>query len=74
MSFLGYLRSDGSAGTRNYVLVIPQGLIAKSICDFVPGTKNILTVDHGSGRTANDRERIARVLTGRALMRAPEPR
>jgi len=64
MSFLGYLRPDGSVGTRNYVLVIPQGLIAKSIGDFVVGTKTIRTVDHGSGRTANDRERIARVLIG----------
>ena len=64
MSFLGYLRPDGSVGTRNYVLVIPQGLIAKSIGDFVVGTRTIQTVDHGSGRTANDRERIARVLIG----------
>jgi altronate dehydratase large subunit len=64
MSFLGYIRPDGSVGTRNYVLVIPQGLISKSICDFVAGTRSIQTVDHGSGRTANDRERIARILIG----------
>jgi altronate dehydratase large subunit len=64
MSFLGYVRSDGSVGTRNYVLVIPQGIIARSICDFVAGTKSLLTADHGSGRTANDREQIARVLIG----------
>ena len=60
MSFQGYIRSDDSVGTRNYVLVIPQGIIAKSVCDFVAGTKTILTVDHGSGRTANDREPLAR--------------
>ncbi|NWF54883.1 MAG: UxaA family hydrolase [Syntrophaceae bacterium] len=64
MSFLGYQRRNGSVGTRNYVLVIPQGIISKSICDFVAGTRTILTVDHGSGRTANDREKIARVLIG----------
>lgn len=64
MSFLGYLRPDGSVGTRNYVLVIPPGIIAKSICDFVAGTRTFQNVDHGSGRTANDRERIARVLIG----------
>jgi len=64
MSFLGYPRPDGSVGTRNHVLIIPQGLIAKSIGDFVVGTRIIQTVDHGSGRTANDRERIARVLIG----------
>jgi altronate dehydratase large subunit len=64
MSFLGYVRPDGSVGTRNYVLVMPQGIIAKTICDFVPGTKTLITTDHGSGRTANDRETIARVLIG----------
>ncbi len=64
MSFYGYMRPDGSAGTRNYVLVIPQGIIAKSICNFVSGTRTFLTVDHGSGRTANDREQIARTLIG----------
>jgi len=64
MSFLGYLRPDGSVGTRNYVLVIPPGIIAKSIGDFVAGTRTFQNVDHGSGRTANDRERIARVLIG----------
>lgn len=64
MSFLGYVRADGSVGTRNHVLVIPQGLIAKSIVDFIAGTRTLQTVDHGSGRTAGDRERIARVLIG----------
>ncbi|MFA5027536.1 MAG: UxaA family hydrolase [Candidatus Methylomirabilota bacterium] len=64
MSFLGYVRPDGSVGTRNYVLVIPQGIIAKSICDFVPGTRTLITADHGSGRTKNDRETIARILIG----------
>jgi altronate dehydratase large subunit len=69
VSFLGYPRPDGSVGTRNYVLVIPQGLISESICKFVAGTRTIQTVDHGSGRTANDRERIARILIG--LGRSP---
>ena len=55
MSFLGYQRPDGSVGTRNYVLVIPQGLIAKSIGDFVVGTRTIQTVDHGSGMGSADR-------------------
>ena len=69
MSFLGYPRPDGSVGTRNYVLIIPQGLISESICKFVAGTRTIQTVDHGSGRTANDREQIARILIG--LGRSP---
>jgi hypothetical protein len=32
-------------------------VIAKSICDFVVGTRTIQTVDHGSA-TAGDRERL----------------
>ncbi len=64
MTFLGYVRPDGSVGTRNYVLVIPQGFIASKICDFVPGTRTFASPDHGSGRTGPDREVIARVLIG----------
>ncbi|HEX9017021.1 MAG TPA: UxaA family hydrolase [Chloroflexota bacterium] len=64
MTFMGYVRPDGSVGTRNYVLVIPQGFIAAKICDFVPGARTFISADHGSGHTASDRETIARVLTG----------
>ena len=64
MNFLGYERSDGSAGIRNHVLVIPGGLLATKICEFVEGTKTILTADSGSGRTGRDRETIARTLIG----------
>ncbi len=64
MKFLGYPRPDGSAGIRNYLLVIPGGLVASKICDFVAGARTIFTADHGSGRTKNDREAIARVLVG----------
>jgi altronate dehydratase large subunit len=64
VNFLGYPRPDGTAGVRNHVLVIPGGFVASKICDFVVGAKTINTVDHGSGRTKNDRETIARVLTG----------
>jgi altronate dehydratase large subunit len=65
--FLGYPRPDGSAGIRNYVLVIPPGLIASEICHFVPGTRTLASADSGSGRTANDRETIARTLIGLGL-------
>jgi len=64
MNFLGYPRPDGSAGIRNYVLVIPWGFLAAKICDLVDGTRTILTADHGSGRTSRDRETIARTLIG----------
>ena len=64
MSFLGYRRPDGSVGIRNYVLIIPGGLISSKICDFVNGTKTIITADVGSGRTKRDRETISRILIG----------
>jgi len=64
MNFLGYPRPDGSAGTRNYVLIIPWGFLPAKICDFVDGTKTILSPDSGSGRTSRDRETIARTLIG----------
>jgi altronate dehydratase large subunit len=64
MNFLGYGRPDGSAGIRNYVLVIPGGFIAARICEMVEGTKTILSADTGSGRTGRDRETIARTLIG----------
>lgn len=64
MTFQGYVRPDGQVGTRNYVLVIPQGFISAKICDFVNGTRTFASPDHGSGRTGPDRETIARVLTG----------
>lgn len=64
MKFLGFPRPDGSAGIRNQVLVLPGGFVASKICDFVSGARTISTADHGSGRTHNDREAIARVLVG----------
>jgi len=65
MRFLGYERPDGSVGIRNYVLVIPGGLIATKICDFVEGAKTILVAqDTYNDHTSRDREMIARTLIG----------
>jgi altronate dehydratase large subunit len=65
LTFLGYERQDGSYGARNYVLVIPSGIIADEICHFVAGTKTIVTpMDPTSGRTKEDRETIARAYIG----------
>lgn len=64
MSFMGYFRPDGSVGTRNYVLVLPGGLVSTKICEFVRGVKTIITADSGSGRTKRDRETISRTLVG----------
>jgi altronate dehydratase large subunit len=67
MEFLGYPRPDGSVGIRNYVLVIPGGLVASKICEFVPGTKTIISTKTGAGFTSRDRETIARTLFGLGL-------
>jgi altronate dehydratase large subunit len=64
MAFLGYPRPDGSAGIRNYVLIIPGGLVAARICSLVRGTRTIVTPVSGSGHTRRDREAIGRTLVG----------
>lgn len=67
MKFLGFPRPDGSAGIRNHVLIIPGGLLGAKICDFVEGTRTLITADNGSGRTSQDRETIARTFIGLGL-------
>lgn len=64
MTFLGYERPDGSIGVRNYVLIIPGGIISDQICSFVNGCRTIVSADSGSGRSKRDRETIARTLIG----------
>jgi altronate dehydratase large subunit len=64
VKFLGFPRPDGSVGIRNYVAVLPGGLVATKICQFVPGTKTICTPNHGAGMTSRDREAVARLLIG----------
>lgn len=64
MKFLGYVRSDGSVGIRNHVLILPPGLVSAKICECVRGTRTITTADNGSSRTKRDRETVARTLTG----------
>jgi altronate dehydratase large subunit len=67
MKFLGYVRPDGAAGIRNYVLVIPGGLIAEKICAFVPGTRTFAFAKSGGGMTSRDREAIGRTFLGFGL-------
>ena len=65
MEFLGYHRPDGQVGVRNFVLVVPGGLVASRICDFVPGT---VTVDapasDAAGFSSRDRATIGKTLAG----------
>lgn len=65
--FRGYRRPNGTFGARNFVFVLPPGLASSKICDFVPGTRTLVTADAGGGRTPRDRETFARVLIGQAL-------
>jgi altronate dehydratase large subunit len=67
MNFLGYIRPDDSVGIRNHVLIIPGGLIAEKICDFVPGTKTFAIAKSGGGMTSRDREAIGRTFSGLGL-------
>ena len=62
--FLGYPRPDGTVGTRNYVVVLPAGLISSKICEFVNGVRTMVTADSGNGRSKRDRETIARIQAG----------
>ena len=64
MSFAGYSRADGTVGIRNYVLVLPGGLVSSKICEFVNGVRTVISADVGGGRTKRDRETIARTLIG----------
>jgi altronate dehydratase large subunit len=65
-TFLGYPRSDGSAGARNYVLVIPASFLGTKVAENVAGVKAMFTADGGGGRTPHDRETIARTFIGMA--------
>jgi altronate dehydratase large subunit len=65
MQFLGYERPDGSVGIRNYVLVIPGGLIGTKICEFVEGIKTIkVAPDTYFDHPTRDRETVGRTLIG----------
>ncbi len=68
MKFEGYERPDGSVGIRNHVLVIPGGIVASKICDFVAGTKTVLIAgDTYFDHTSRDRETVGRTLIGLGL-------
>ena len=65
MEFLGYHRPDGQVGVRNYVLVIPGGLVASKICDFVQGAVTVHSpASDAAGFSSRDRTTIGRTLIG----------
>ena len=67
-TFLGFPRPGDTAGTRNYVLVIPAGRVlsiaATRVTDYVTGTKTAITGGGEVGHHKKDRERVARLLIG----------
>lgn len=66
-TFMGYLRPNGSAGTRNYVLVLPVNrslnFIASNIAKMVNGYKHF-EIPADGGRPEKDRLSIARTMVG----------
>ena len=67
MTFLGYLRPDGRAGTRNHVLIFPTVICATAVAQMiqraVPGT---VAVDHphGCGHMGEEKDLIVRAMAG----------
>lgn len=68
-TFMGYPRPDGSAGTRNYVLIIPVNrslnFIGSYVSKMVNGVKHFEIPAEG-GRPERDRETIVRTSVGLA--------
>lgn len=62
MSWLGYRRPDGSFGARNYVLILPGGLVGSKICGFVKGATTLVAAETGHARTTRDRRRAGNFL------------
>ncbi|MFW6056717.1 MAG: UxaA family hydrolase, partial [Chloroflexota bacterium] len=67
MEFLGYTRPDGSAGIRNYVVVIPpvrcSNELAWTIAEGVNGVVPLLH-NHACARIGPDVERAKKTLIG----------
>lgn len=69
MKFWGFERENGTVGTRNYVLVIAAtrnvAKLAYMVANAVNGTK-LYCGPNENGRSRDDRETMARVMTGLA--------
>src|SRR5208283_5417235 len=69
MNFWGYVRPNGEAGVRNYVLIVPScrvvNIAAARIASYVARTKTIVTTGEVC-RHSRDRERLARIYIGLA--------
>jgi altronate dehydratase large subunit len=67
MNFTGYRRANGTAGTRNHVLVFPTVICAAATAEMisraVPGTV-VVTHPHGCGHMGIETEHIVRSMSG----------
>ena len=67
MDFYGYMRPNGKAGARNYVLLLPVNrslnFIASNVERMTRNTRHF-EIPAETGRTEVDREVIARTLIG----------
>ena len=67
MNFEGYLRSDGKAGTRNYVLLIPSVGCSQSAAQAIArGLKGVICLPNsqGCGQVGEDRTLVKKTLIG----------
>jgi len=67
MEFMGYRRSDGSVGTRNYVGVLSTVVCANEVAATIASkVKDAVAFTHQQGccQTPMDVERVSRVLSG----------
>jgi altronate dehydratase large subunit len=67
MTFQGYRRPDGKAGTRNYVLVIPSvGCSQVTGQSIAQGSKNVVCLPNilGCGQVGEDRGLVKKTLVG----------
>lgn len=67
MKFSGYVRSSGTVGVRNHVLVFPTVIcaasVAQMISESVPGSVSI-SHPHGCGHLGAERELMLRTMAG----------
>jgi len=67
MNFTGYRRKNGSAGTRNHVLVFPTVICAAAVAEMisraVPGTVYV-NHPHGCGHLGAEEELVVRAMVG----------
>ncbi len=70
MEFMGYRRADGTAGTRNHVLILPTvacaNNVTRSIARQVPGAVWV-EHQHGCSQLAPDAAQTARVFVGHGI-------